>query len=81
MRSSTSVKPLSSLDDRCERDRPLVRCSWKVSHVPCRNDEYKIALPGICRQSSYLMEIPDFAPSPRDEFAFFSVGWSIRPGR
>jgi len=28
-------------------------------------------------QPSYLEEIPDFAPSPRDEFAFFSPAFPI----
>src|ERR1700682_3257543 len=41
-----------------------------------RNVETQIALRGVYWRSSYLVEIPDFAPPSRDEFAFFSLGWS-----
>jgi hypothetical protein len=42
----------------------------------CDESSHKIALRGVPWRPSYLVEIPDFAPSPRDEFAFFSVGLS-----
>ena len=44
----------------------------------CDESSHTIALRGIRWRPSYLVEIPDFAPSPRDEFAFFSVGLSVR---
>src|SRR2546423_809974 len=40
----------------------------------CDESSHTTALRGFRWQPGYLVETPDFAPSPRDELAFFSAG-------
>jgi hypothetical protein len=48
-----------------------------VRQERCNEYENTIALRGIYWRPSYLVETPDFAPSPHDEFAF--AAWLIGP--
>src|ERR1700682_4159456 len=64
-------------------ERPRRRCDRPASRrcMPrlerCDETENTIALRGTYWRSSYLVEIPDFAPSPHDEFAL--AAWLVGP--